>query len=42
MTKATLVNRKHFIGAGFRGLVHYYQGGKHGSMQADTLLKKEL
>jgi hypothetical protein len=35
---------KHLIGAGiqFRGLVHYHHGGKHGSMQADMMLKKEL
>ena len=36
--------RKHFIGAGlqFRGLVHYHHGGKHGSIQADVVLEKEL
>ena len=35
---------KHLIGAGlqFRDLVHYHHGGKHGSMQADMVLEKEL
>ena len=35
---------KHLIKAGlkFRGLVHYHHGRKHGSMQADTVLEKEL
>ena len=26
----------------FQGLVHYSHGGKHGSMQADMVLPKEL
>jgi hypothetical protein len=26
----------------FRGSVHYYHGRKHGSIQADVLLEKEL
>jgi hypothetical protein len=26
----------------FRGLVHYYHGGKHGNIQADMMLEKEL
>ena len=26
----------------FRGLVHYHHGGKHGSIQADMVLEKEL
>ena len=26
----------------FRGLVHHHQGRKHGSMQADMVLEKEL
>jgi hypothetical protein len=26
----------------FRGLVHCRHGGKHGSMQVDVVLKKEL
>ena len=35
---------KHLIGAGlqFRGSVHCHHGGKHGSMQADVVLEKEL
>jgi hypothetical protein len=34
--------RHHFIRAGlqFRGSVHYHHGGKHGSMQADTVLEE--
>ena len=26
----------------FRGLVHYHHGGKHGSIEADMVLEKEL
>ena len=26
----------------FRGSVHYHHGGKHGSIQADMMLEKEL
>jgi hypothetical protein len=26
----------------FRGLVHYYHGGKHSGLQADMMLEKEL
>jgi hypothetical protein len=26
----------------FRGSAHYHHGGKHGSMQADMMLEKEL
>jgi hypothetical protein len=26
----------------FRGSVHYHHGGKHGSIQADVVLEKEL
>jgi hypothetical protein len=35
---------KHLIGASlqFRGLVHYHHGGKHGGMQADTVLEEQL
>jgi len=35
---------QHLIGAGlqFRDLVHYGHGRKHGRMQADMVLKKEL
>ena len=34
----------HLTGAGlqFRGLVHYHHGRKHGSVQADMVLEKEL
>jgi hypothetical protein len=36
--------RKHLIGAGLQlqKLVHYYHGGKHGSMKADMVLEKKL
>jgi hypothetical protein len=32
----------HLIGLAYyvRGLVHYYHGGKHGSMQADLMLEE--
>ena len=30
------------VGLQFRGLVHYHHGGKHGGMQADIVLEKEL
>ena len=35
---------KHLIGDGlqFRALVHYHYGGKHGTMQTDMVLEKEL
>jgi hypothetical protein len=35
---------KYFTGAGleFRGLIHYHHGRKHGGMQADMVLEKEL
>ena len=35
---------KHFIGTtySFRGLVHYCHGEKHGGMQAEMVLEKEL
>ena len=35
---------KHLIGAAysFRGLVHYCHGRKHGGVQADMVLEKEL
>ena len=44
MTRATLIKNFVFIGSGlrFRGLVHYHHGRKHGSMQADMVLEKEL
>ena len=43
-TKATLTKEKHFTGMAysFRDLVHYPHGGKHGSIQADMVLEKEL
>jgi hypothetical protein len=44
MITATFIKGKHFIGAGlqFRGLVRYHHGGKHGRIQADMALEKEL
>jgi hypothetical protein len=34
---------KHLIWAhSFRGSVHYHHGGKHGNVQADMVMKKEL
>jgi hypothetical protein len=44
MTKATLIkeNIQLTLAYSFRGIVHYHHGGKHGSMKADTVLKKEL
>jgi hypothetical protein len=35
---------KHLIGADlpFRGLDHYHHGGKHGGLQAEVDLEKEL
>jgi hypothetical protein len=45
MTKATLLTNEN-ISLGlpytFRGSVHYHHGGKHGSMQLDMVLEKEL
>ena len=43
MTNSTLI-RKPLIGAGlqFRGLDHYCHGGKHRSMQVDTVLERYL
>ena len=42
----TMVTRKgkHLTGAGllFRGLLHHHHGEKHGSVQADMVLEKEL
>ena len=36
--------RKHLIGAGlqFTGLAQYHPDGKHGSLQADMLLERQL
>jgi hypothetical protein len=44
MTRAILKkpNIKLGLAYSFRGLVHYHHGRKHGSMQADIMLKKEL
>ena len=44
MTKATLTKANIELGLAysFRGLVHYHHGRKHGSMQADMVLEKEL
>jgi hypothetical protein len=41
MTKATLM-RTTFNWDWLKGSVHYHHGRKHGSMQADTVLEKEL
>ena len=42
MPKATVIRKEHLIAADlcFRGLVHYYHGGKHGSILADIVLKE--
>ena len=42
MTKVTLINAKILLelAYSFRGLVHYYHGSKHGSMQADMVLEE--
>jgi hypothetical protein len=44
MTKATLIKRKNSAGLAYSsfGSVHYHHAGKHGSIQADMLLEKEL
>jgi len=39
MTLATLIKETSY---GLRGSVHYHHGGKHGSVQADVVLEKEL
>ena len=43
MTTATPI-KKHFIGTSlqFRGLAHHSHCGKHGSMQAGMVLKRQL
>ena len=40
---ATLIKKNIHSGLAhrFRGLVHYHHGGKHGSLQADMVLKKD-
>ena len=44
MTLAILIKENIYLGLAyrFRGLVHYHHGGKHGSLQADMVLEKEL
>jgi len=42
MTKATLINIYLGLAYSFRGSVHHHHGGKHGSVQADLVLEKEL
>ena len=44
MTTATLIKEDIPLGLAysFRGLVHYLYGRKHGSLQADIVLEKEL
>ena len=44
MTTATLIKENISLGLAysFRGLVHYHHGRKHGSVQADMVLEKEL
>jgi hypothetical protein len=37
-----LYKEQHLIGAsGFRGLVHYHHGGKHGSIQVNMVLEEQ-
>jgi hypothetical protein len=44
MTIATLIKESISLGLtySFKGSVLYHHGGKHGSMQADMVLEKEL
>ena len=44
MTEATLIkeNIQSGLALSFRGLVHYHNGRKHGRVQADMVLEKEL
>jgi hypothetical protein len=44
MTKAAFLknNISLVLAYSFRGSVHYHHGRKHGSMQADMVLEKEL
>ena len=44
MSTATLIKENISLGLAYssRGLVHYHHGGKHGSVQADMVLEKEL
>jgi hypothetical protein len=39
---ATLIKESISLGLAYRGLVRYHYDGKHGSMQADMVLKKYL
>ena len=44
MTLAILIKENIYLGLAyrFRASVHYHHGGKHGSMQADMMLEREL
>jgi len=44
MTMTTLIKENISLGLAysFRGSVHYHHGRKHGSVQADMVLEKEL
>jgi hypothetical protein len=44
MTKATLMKENISLGLAsrFRGSVHYHHGGRHGGVQANMVLEKEL
>jgi hypothetical protein len=44
MSTATLIKENISLALAYssRGLVHYHHGRKHGSVQADIVLKKEL
>jgi hypothetical protein len=44
VTTTTLIKKKNLIGAGlqFRGLVHCHHDRKHGSLQADMVLERQL
>ena len=44
MTKAALIKDNIYLGLAyrFRGSVHYHHGRKHGSIQVDMVLEKEL
>jgi hypothetical protein len=40
MTIATLIKANIYLVYSFRGLVHYHDSRKHGSMKADMVLEK--
>ena len=44
MTKAILIKKNIYLGLAysFRGLVYYHHGGKHGSVQVNMVLEREL